>query len=109
MRQVLQNLNVLANYTRVLKSWSFNYFEEYMLKMTGKKLFGLIVSLSKPANVHDQLYSLNCLFVLSPFISTAPSSTHISRNEIASNLVPILKQFSWQLKNEVKAVLTALE
>ena len=80
-----------------------------MLKMTGKKLFGLILSLSKPANVHDQLYSLNCLFVLSPFTSTAPSSTHISRNEIASSLVPILKQFSWQLKNEVKAVLTVLE
>ena len=28
--QGLQNLNVCANYTRVLKSWSFNYFEEYM-------------------------------------------------------------------------------
>ena len=29
--QVLKNLNVSANYTRILKSWSFNYFEEYIL------------------------------------------------------------------------------
>ena len=32
MGQVFQNLNVSANYTRVLKSWSFNYFEEYTFK-----------------------------------------------------------------------------
>ena len=30
MSQVLQDLNVGANYTRILKSWSFNYFEEYI-------------------------------------------------------------------------------
>ena len=30
MCQVLQNLNVLVNCTRVLKLWSFNYFEEYI-------------------------------------------------------------------------------
>ena len=29
--QVLQNLNVWANNTRALKSWSFNYFEEYIM------------------------------------------------------------------------------
>ena len=32
--QVLQNINVSANYTRILKSWSFNYFEEYILWLT---------------------------------------------------------------------------
>ena len=31
--RVLENLNVCANYTSVRKSWSFNYFEEYICDM----------------------------------------------------------------------------